>query len=126
MTKIYIAAPWIDREQLPAIASQFEAQGHTITWKWWQTDDIAEGSSNEAKLEEQALHDLNGVLEAEALVLLNTKKSEGKAVEQGIAIANGTPIIAVGERGIESKNVFHYLSVYTWVPTIEEALCQLT
>lgn len=121
--KLYICAPWMDRDNLPAIAAKFEAAGHEITWKWWATDDIAEGEDNHVSLREQALHDYYGVTDCDTLILLNTKKSEGKAVEQGIALANLIPIIAIGKRGDgTSMNVFHYLEDYTWVETVEEAL----
>lgn len=125
MKLIYIAAPWVDKDLMPAIAAQFEAKGHEITWKWWETDDIPEGEGRDAvKLEEQAVNDMNGVIDSDVVVLINSKKSEGKAVEQGIAIACGLPIIAVGKRGDgTSLNVFHYLSDwYTWVSTVEEAI----
>lgn len=122
---IYIAAPWAEREKLPAIAAQFEAAGHEITWKWWETDDIPEGGDREAELREQAENDFWGVFKCETLILINSAKSEGKAVEQGIALASGIPIIAVGERGLMSLNVFHYMDDYTWKPTVEEALEEL-
>jgi nucleoside 2-deoxyribosyltransferase len=126
MSWIYIAAPWKDKALMPEIAAKFEAAGHKITWKWWATDDIAEGNRNEDALQTQALNDVNGVLDADVLVLINTAKSEGKAVEQGIAIASGIPIIAVGKRGDgTSLNVFHYLSVYDWTEDVEGAIVLL-
>ena len=56
------------------------------------------------------------------MVVLNSAKSEGKATEQGIAIEMEMPIIAVGERGTVTSNIFHYLANYRFVPTIEEAV----
>lgn len=73
-------------------------------------------------LKEQGEKDTQGVIDADVMVLLNSAKSEGKAVEQGIAIAMCIPIIAIGERGAQSNNVFHYMDDYTWVPTAEAAI----
>lgn len=120
--KIYIAGPWLHRGDMPSIAAQFEAEGHTVTWKWWETDDIAEGSNREAELEAQARHDVAGVREAQALVLINSAKSEGKSFESGVAFERKTPIICVGKRGAVSTNVFHYMPEFKWVETIQGAI----
>lgn len=122
--KIYIAAPWIMRGDMPDIARQFEKAGHEITWDWWKYD----GDHDESPEFHRtcAINDAQGVINADVLVLLNTSKSEGKAVEQGIAIANGMDIIAVGELGALSKNVFHYMDNYTWVPTVKDAITALS
>lgn len=122
---IYIAAPWKDKDLMPDIASKFEADGHTISWKWWQTDDIPEGQGRETQLREQAENDFWGVFKCETLILINSAKSEGKAVEQGIALACGIPIYAVGERGTTSMNVFHYMEDYVWTPTVDACLKEL-
>lgn len=121
--RIYLAAPWADREDMSAIAARFEAAGHTITHKWW-LEETGEDRSVET-LREQAFKDWNGVKTAQAVVLFNTKKSEGKAVEQGIALEAKIPIIAVGNMGEHSQNVFHFLPFYTWVNDIDEALAAL-
>lgn len=39
---LYLAAPWKDKEQMTAIAKQFEDVGHIITHKWWEIEDIPE------------------------------------------------------------------------------------
>lgn len=123
-TKIYIASQWVERARMPEVAKQFEDSGFSITHKWWETEGGWEKSPDE--LRKQAEHDVEGVLSADAVVLVNTGKSEGKAVEQGIAIAAGKPIIAIGTRGEFSLNVFHYLPLYTWVSSVEQAIWQLT
>jgi nucleoside 2-deoxyribosyltransferase len=123
MYKLYIAAPWIDRERMPEIAAKFEAEGHIITHKWWEFEDTQESESTHDRLQEQAINDLDGVSRADILILINSSKSEGKAVEQGIALAHALPIIAVGKLGDgTSKNVFHHLDNYVWVNTVEEAV----
>lgn len=124
---LYLAAPWIDRDKMPAIAQRFEAAGHKITHKWWLVDNLTESERSVEVLKSQAQADFKGVIAADKVVVFNTSKSEGKAVEQGIAIAMKIPIIVVGKRGDgTSKNIFHYLDCYNFTDDIEEALCQLT
>lgn len=125
--KLYIAAPWIDREKMEDITKLFENKGHTITHKWWiqEGGPAYEGAGRESELRSYALKDFEGVANSDVVVVMNTSKSEGKATEQGIALALNKPIIIVGERGKESKNVFHYLENYTWIPTIDQALIEL-
>lgn len=122
---VYLAAPWIDKGVMEERAGLFEKAGYSITHKWWNYD----GDELEEKdgfLGTCARQDWQGVIDAEVLIVFNTAKSEGKAVEQGIALASHIPIIIIGTRGAESKNVFHYLdSCYTWVQTPEAALAEL-
>jgi nucleoside 2-deoxyribosyltransferase len=111
---------------MPSIAEQLESAGHRITLKWWLYENVeAEGSEKAAFLRQCALDDMQGVFDADVLVLINSAKSEGKAFEQGLAVAEGIPIIAVGELGAVSKNTFHYLDSYTWVPTVQDAVTKL-
>ena len=120
--KIYIAAPWAHRGDMPGISERFEQSGHEITWKCWTTPDIPENADRNKELTLQAHNDMNGVIDADLLVLVNSAKSEGKSVEQGIAISNRKPIIAIGKLGAVSQNVFHYLPQYKWVETVEDAV----
>jgi nucleoside 2-deoxyribosyltransferase len=122
---VYIAAPWKHREIMPKIAEAFEADRHTITHKWWSVEEKGESAETAELLQKDAEKDVIGVLEAQVVVVVNTARSEGNSVEQGIAIGQNKPIIAIGTRGEHSKNVFHYLHNYIWVATIEEALYEL-
>lgn len=124
--KIYIAGPWIDRAQMPEIAAKVEALGHTVTHKWWEHENIPEDEKTAELLQEQAALDQAGVLKADMLILINSAKSEGKATEQGMALATGKPILAVGVRGTVSINVFHYLPSYRWVDNLDEMTKVLT
>lgn len=120
--RIYLAAPWIDRELMEDRAKKFEALGFTITHKWWRYEGAGEEHEKLEFLRQCAIDDVNGVATADVVLVYNTSKSEGKAVEQGIAIAKQIPIFIIGKRGEVSKNVFHYLPLYVWVATEEEAL----
>jgi hypothetical protein len=110
---------------MPEMASLFEEAGHKITHKWWEAEDTPENDRTVNVLAEQAGLDMYGVRNCDALVLFSTGKSEGKAVEQGLALAWEKPIVAIGKRGEFSSNVFHYLGNYRWVETFDGALDQL-
>lgn len=109
--RIYVAAPWTHKADAARVAAGLEAAGHEITKRWWEHREVphylTDDDSNDAELRQQAVEDVQGVLDADVFVLLNYEKSEGKAVETGIALAAGVPIIVVGQR----SNLFHYLDV---------------
>jgi len=109
---------------MEAVALRFELDGHTVSHRWWNKELHENGLSPQ----EQAERDIQGVKNAECLVVLNTAKSEGKAVEQGVAIAEEMPIVGIGT-GVWneslSNNVFHTLPNYIWVDDVEEALLVL-
>ena len=104
------------------ISARVEGAGHHITHKWWEAEDTPESERTLAILRQQAINDVMGVKDAELVLVLNTAKSEGKSLEQGVAIADNKPIVIVGKRGEFSKNVFHYLNNYRWVADLSEAL----
>lgn len=114
--KVYIAAPWAEREHAKWFGELIERISPIrVTRKWWDY----EGDTPEM-FEEQAQADLQGVMDADVLVLLNTQKrgeeTSGKAVETGIALMNCIPIYATGVKG---TNIFQYLDDFTWFPTLD-------
>ena len=123
MRQLYIAAPWVDRASVPAVVERFEREGYHITERWWEHRDVPSYPNNttpeeDFELRAQAVKDVNGVILADALVLLNTQKSEGKIVEMGIAIACRKPVIVVGGK----TNLFCWLESVHTVATVDEAI----
>jgi nucleoside 2-deoxyribosyltransferase len=118
--KIYIAAPWIKKQEAIAVGEQFKAAGHEITSRWFyhegDPNDSAGVTATNERIQVQANEDIKDVLRADTLVVLNLAKSEGKAVETGIAIANNIPVVSVGPR----SNIFQALGKE--VDTVEEAI----
>ena len=116
VNRIYIAGPWDIREMMPAIARRFEDQGFEITKRWWEHD-----TDDPNELRECAVADMRGVRTADVFVVINSQKrgeeTSGKAVETGLALAYGIPIILVGER----SNIFHHLDEVAIVNTVETA-----
>lgn len=123
--QLYLAAPWIDRELMPAIATKFETAGHTITHKWWESEGAPFDERRFQVLQLHAIKDYQGVIDADKLVLLNTAMSEGKSVEIGIALASGLDVIGIGKAGEFGNNVFHFLPEFTWVDSVEDAIVEL-
>jgi hypothetical protein len=128
--KIYLAGPWADRSRAHDTALRFEAEGFEITERWWNHVTVGTATTGsllgyepsideEEELKRQALIDIEAVKEAHLMVVLNFQKSEGKAAEQGIALAFNMPIIGIGQRG---SNIFQFLDNYTWVETVDEAI----
>lgn len=121
--KLYVAAPWVRREEAIEIAAKFVKAGHEITSRWFHhvgdPTDATGKVLDQDEVSKQALEDIEDVRRADTLIVLNLQKSEGKAVETGIAIAAGIPIISVGTR----SNIFQILG--REVETIEEALAIL-
>ena len=137
--KVYVAAPWTHKAEALEYAMAIEAAGHEITKKWWEHREVPGyldsviSVANQVELETQAAEDIAGVLAADAFVLLNVGKSEGKAVETGVALiaallsqgrgpmSGPTTFILVGGM----SNLFHYLQVWHMAQTPEDVIALL-
>lgn len=125
--RIYIAAPWVRRPEAIAIGQQFIDAGHELTSRWFYHETSPGGDPNDPTgstspvmaIIGQAVEDIADVRRADVLVVLNLEKSEGKAVETGIAIAAKIPVISVGRR----SNIFQALGYEVGTP--EEAITLL-
>lgn len=120
--KIYLAGPWVERKIMPELALLLESNGHTITHPWWNYEGEDQNTETPEFLRQCAKQDVAGVENCDAVIVINTAKSEGKAVEQGLAIAFEKPIICVTPGEKPSSNIFHYLSSYQHVKTFSEAI----
>lgn len=119
--RIYVASPWTCKAEAKAAADFLEAEGHTITKKWWEHREVPgylgdAGEDEIAELVQQAEEDVAGVVSADVFVLLNLEKSEGKAVETGIALTHVPYCVLLGGK----SNLFHYLPAWTHIDSIEE------
>lgn len=124
MISIYLAAPWICRQQAAEAMDMFEAAGINVTSRWVKDHpDITDESENrDYFLSKQAIEDLEDIVQANAFVILNLEKSEGKAFEFGFAYAMGIPCMLVGER---ERNIFYHLPGVYQVRSVEEAITNL-
>jgi hypothetical protein len=96
-----------------------EAAGHVITYKWWECASFTR---------EQAQFDFEGVISAEAFVLVvedPTLKYSGSLVEFGIALNRGIPIYIIGTA--LDQNIFTLLpGVYRGIETLLQAVQPFT
>ena len=121
--KVYIAAPFVERKGKAKEAQEaFRAAGHEVVSTWIDIeggatkDDLADYSHSDLK--DYALRDVEDLIEANMLVVINEEGSGGGMhVETGIAIATLKAILIVGGR----TNIFHYLNIPR-LDTIEEAV----
>lgn len=118
--KVYVAAPWVRKDDAKRFADKLRAVGIIVTSRWFthegSTNDSAGVESPIEHIRMQAHQDIQDVRAADALVVLNLQKSEGKAVETGIALAADIPIVSVGPR----SNIFQSLAIE--VVSDEEAI----
>lgn len=118
--KVYVAAPWRRKLDAIEVGLRLTAAGIEVTSSWFTHEgDPNDPSGHTSPIEDvryQAREDIKDVLRADYVLVLNLQKSEGKAVETGIAIANGIPVISVGTR----SNIFQTLGHE--VSTVAEAI----
>jgi hypothetical protein len=113
--RVYIAAPWKRKAEARVAAERLRDAGYTIASRWI----VCHGDTKDPEqLEIEANNDREDIAAADYFVLLNLEVSEGKAVETGIALTEGIPIIGVGR----PSNVFHHLPEIVWVNTLTEAI----
>lgn len=117
--KIYTAGPWADRPHVREIAQKLRDAGHEVTSRWLEVEDVLDDDPRRDEyLRQQAIHDLEDVIEADGLVYVNSRLSEGKATELGFAMATLKPVIIIGDR---RNNVFLHLELPAF-PTIDDAI----
>ena len=114
--KVYVSAPWIDVSLANAAAGALTGAGFRVVSRW---HDLSLWNEHRA-LGIQAVRDLEDLWDADALLLLNTRLSEGKAVEFGWALSHHLHLVVVGTRS--DANIFHYLPEVTMVPTVTAAI----
>lgn len=124
MATFYLAAPWAEREQARAARQKLIDAGYNVNSRWldFEKDAGDDGLSiSKETLQQEAIHDLEDVSHADALILLNTQargeETSGKAVEFGFAMGLLKPVLIVGNR----TNVFHHLPIPV-LPSIDDLI----
>lgn len=89
--KVYVAGNFRERERIRAVMDELERAGHVITHDW-----TGEGVTlPQRSRQEIAIDDIQGVRDAEALVLVDAERGWGMYVEMGVAVALGLPIVVI-------------------------------
>jgi nucleoside 2-deoxyribosyltransferase len=90
--KFYIGSSYDDRIIAKEFADKMEERGHKCTCKWWR-------HWNEDRSNVYCEEDIAGVEACEIFVIYNgPKKSPGKLIEAGMAIALGKPVYLFGQK----------------------------
>lgn len=132
--RLYIAAPWVRRDDARQAMNALHLAGHDITAHWItrsvETDDLP-------TLRREAIEDLQDIERAEGFVILNLDKSEGKATELGFVlgwnrVANAhtdmwwmeteKPIYLVGLR---TRNLFYHLPCIQQFDTLDRLIDEI-
>ncbi len=125
MVSIYLAGPWARREEVREARKAFLAAGIKVNAQWLDIE-VPEGAGETSESQAaagidmgaEAKRDLDDIAVSEVMVVMNLQKSEGKAVEQGIAIQKRMPLIVVGPR----TNAFQYLPQVKVVDNLYEVI----
>lgn len=123
--KVYVAAPWAQKDYAKQVRDQLVAAGIECTSRWVDFKESTPGngmSEHPNTMIQEAQNDFDDVKRADGLLLLNMQprgsETSGKAVETGLALAWGKRVVMVGE----PTNVFHHLSEIWWVDSVNEAI----
>ena len=112
--KVYIAAPWIRGGEANKLKKVLTAKGYYITAGWLQRsrknldqnyDYNKDPAYKKVECCVEAERDIQDIERSDVVVVLNGYKSEGKVVEQGLALAMKIPIIIFGPK----TNIFQNL-----------------
>jgi nucleoside 2-deoxyribosyltransferase len=93
--RVYVAAKYEERARLvPEVYAKLREGGHVITHDWTgESDDNIPPREIDAYHAACASDDIDGVMRADALVLLPHERGKGLYVELGIAFARKIPVI---------------------------------
>jgi hypothetical protein len=132
--KMYIAGSYDERDLIRVMAELAEQQGHTITRKWWEFEGGDKAYTRE-QLAELAVGDYFGVVDCDVFVYINGgHKSEGKAVELGVALGIRISMEATGYEapepliyvvGTKSTNIFHNMPQCVFKSNFRDVLVEL-
>jgi len=119
--KVYVAGSTKDRERVREVMDVIQEAGHTLTFNWLGPEGEIRASWKEdpERAREIAQSEIQGVRDAEVVVLVLHDKILGAAIETGAAMMSETPVIVFGNH---RESVFWYLPN---VIQIEDSLKQL-
>jgi hypothetical protein len=124
--KFYVATKWNRKDEAKRVIAALQERGHEITHDWTEEEDSL-GLPDAARAEFYALcaaDDVDGVLDADVMLLLHDAAARGAYVELGIALAHGVRVIVVDGLGhpAETCPIFYYLPEVRHVATMDEAI----
>lgn len=127
--KIYVSAKFSDKERVKSVYEQLKALGHTITHEWVHNKPSFPFDLDPVFTSKCATEDFDGVLAADAFILLsNAEQSMGASGELGAAIGSfltfGKPEIYVVGPHFNTNFCFYHPAV-TRLDSVEDVLAAL-
>lgn len=90
--KVYVAGPmYTGMDHVKVLMKALRKAGHKITYDWTAQPISEDGDPDERR--ELAEAEQNGVLQADALVLIDHDRPRGALIETGMALGDGKPVI---------------------------------
>jgi hypothetical protein len=127
--KIYVAGRWTRKPEVRAAQAALRAQGRFITHDWTEAEDPAPEwteAQTRGYLADQARADIEGVMDADTVVLLHDDTGRGLFVELGAALAyEPKRVIVVGADLHDGACVFYFLPEVEHAPDVASALALL-
>lgn len=119
--RFYVAGKFEEKEAVRAVQRGLIERKHQITHDWTGEDSSGlEGDKLEAYFRECAERDYEGVMDANAIVLLNHDRAFGAMVEFGIALSMGIDIHVIGPKVRDC--IFFHMDGIQFYETAEEFL----
>jgi hypothetical protein len=125
--RVYVATKWSRKDEAAEVMAALRGLGHEITHDWTLEADPGD-VSDEARRHyfgACAAADVDGVLDADVMLLLHDAACRGAFVELGVALAHGVKVLVVGGDGLDPAHgcpLFYYLPEVNHVPTVPEAV----
>lgn len=128
--KVYVASKFENMEAVRAAHKVLRDRGHRITHDWTnECADGLEGTELHRYLRDCAAHDVSGVMNADAVVLLFHEGMRGAWIEFGIGLGLGLHLVTVGAKpghfDMPGSCIFLELPYVKNVATVEEAAAYL-
>jgi hypothetical protein len=124
--RVFVSAKFEDKSRVRDAYKKLRTAGHEITWDWTEETDLR---AQPGKLDEYhaqcAEQDIEGVQEADVLVIFPHETGKGLYVELGIALGSAIPIVCVS-RGLDLPScIFLKVEDVYHVETIDQAIAAI-
>lgn len=92
---IYVASSWKNQAEVKAMMAKLTAAGHLITHDWTREEATPAFLSNQEVRNEYGWRDFQGVLDADAVVVLAHPEARDTRFEMGAAVGMQKPVVVV-------------------------------
>lgn len=121
--RVYVASKFENTKAVREAQAALKDDGHIISHDWtFENAEALAGSALEAYLQGCAERDMEGVINADALLLINYTGCAGAYVELGMALASGRFVVVIdGHHPEKPRNIFFHLAHVHHAKDLEDA-----